>query len=204
MIFKPRSKSNKNSIKDSAKNKKKKKKDAEDPKILDEREKAAKEDERGAGERRDATEAGAAKESETAKEREEKNEEDGRIDGGIKIGVETVEKKDGGAETKDKGAESSRVEGAKERGGALENGEDLDVTETVVTVEPESKTKDEEDEGGAEVAAVLENGLETDEEKEEGKENAAKPETEGPAGVEIVTKEIVATAANRSPEETQE
>ncbi|XP_076006435.1 raftlin isoform X2 [Genypterus blacodes] len=194
LIFKPRSKSNKNCIKDAAKSKKKKKKDGEDPKILDERDKGGKEEERAA-ERREATEAGAAGEGETTKDGEEKNQEDRKIDGGIEVGIETVDKED--AEARDEGAA-----GAKESGEAVENRGEPDAMKTVVTVEAESKTKEEEEEDGAK---VLENGFETDEEREElGGERATKPETDEPAGTEIVTKEIVVTAANRSLEETQE
>uniref|UniRef100_UPI003AABEB3E uncharacterized protein n=1 Tax=Centroberyx gerrardi TaxID=166262 RepID=UPI003AABEB3E len=229
LIFKTRSKSNKNCIKDAAKNKKKKKKttamekDPEDPKILDDREKVAKEEAKSRDERANTTEVEAGcKESETDKEGEAKNEEDKKIDDGIEIGIETVEKKDGGAETKDKGAENGTAEaggeekttqekeGSKENGEPLENGEVEDAAEAVVTVETERETKDEANEGGVEVEAVVENGLETEEEKEEGGggESATKPEMEEPASVEVIAKEIVADAqaapTNQSPEETQE
>ncbi|XP_078143385.1 raftlin [Centroberyx gerrardi] len=229
LIFKTRSKSNKNCIKDAAKNKKKKKKttamekDPEDPKILDDREKVAKEEAKSRDERANTTEVEAGcKESETDKEGEAKNEEDKKIDDGIEIGIETVEKKDGGAETKDKGAENGTAEaggeekttqekeGSKENGEPLENGEVEDAAEAVVTVETERETKDEANEGGVEVEAVVENGLETEEEKEEGGggESTTKPEMEEPASVEVIAKEIVADAqaapTNQSPEETQE
>ncbi|KAM9353062.1 raftlin [Symphorus nematophorus] len=220
LIFKPRSKSNKNCIKDTAKNKKKKKtkseKDAEDPKILDDKEKVEKEEDKGGDERVNATDVEGAEESETTKEREMRCEEDRKIDDGIEISVETVEKEDGGAETKGKGAENSTEkegeekmalggEGSKENGEPLENGEVREVTEIVATVETQSKTKEKEDEGVAEVEAVIENGVETDEEKDEGEEDAIKHKTEEPADVEVIAKEIVAESqANQSPEDTQE
>ncbi|XP_053182591.1 raftlin-like [Scomber japonicus] len=222
LIFKPRSKSNKNCIKDPAKNKKKKKtkneKDSEDPKIPDEREKVEKEEEKSSDERVNTTQAEAARESETSKEREASCEEDRKIDDGVEISVETVEKRDGGAETKDKGAENGTEEkegeeekieldheGSKENGEPLENGAVLEVTETVAIVETESETKDKEEEGVAEAGAVIENGVETDEEKEEGKEDVIKCQIEEPAGVEVITKDITAdsqtTPTNQSPEE---
>ncbi|XP_073340682.1 raftlin [Pagrus major] len=219
LIFKPRSKSNKNCIKDTAKNKKKKKtkteKDAEDPKILDDREKAENEEDKSRDERVNAADVEGARESETSKEGEARCEEDRKIDDGIKISVETVEEKDGGAETKDNGAENGmeeeeeeKIDGSKENGEPLRKGEVQEVTKIVATVETQSETKEKEDEGGAEVEAVIENGVETDEEKDEGEESAIKCKTEEPAGVEVIAKEIVAdsqaTPNNQSPEETQE
>ncbi|XP_022621528.1 raftlin-like isoform X3 [Seriola dumerili] len=219
LIFKPRGKSNKNCIKDTAKNKKKKKtkteKDAEDPKILDDKEKVEREEDKS---RVNATDVEAARESETPLERESRCEEDRNVDDGIEISIETVEEKDGGEETK--GAENGTEEEEEEAEekitmdgeGSTENGEPLEnvreVAETVATVETENKTKEEEDESVAEVEAVIENGVETDEEKDEGEENAIKHKTEEPASVEVIAKEIVAdsqaTLTNQSPEETQE
>ncbi|XP_042280724.1 raftlin-like isoform X1 [Thunnus maccoyii] len=221
LIFKPRSKSNKNCIKDTAKNKKKKKtkieKDAEEPKIVDERKKVEKEEDKSSDERVNTTEVEAARGSETSREREASCEEDRKIDDGIEISIETVEKKDGEAETKDKGAENGTEEeeeevkialdqeGSEENGEPLENGEVQEVTETVAIVETESETKDKEEEGVAEAEAVIENGVETDEEKEEGKESVIKCQAEEPAGVEVVAKDIMsdsqATPTNQSPEE---
>ncbi|XP_031135231.1 raftlin-like [Sander lucioperca] len=220
LIFKPRSKSNKNCIKDTAKNKKKKKtkieKDAEDPKILDDRETVEKEEEKSKDEKGNATDVEAARESETLKEREMRCEKNRMIDDGIEISIETVEKKDGGAETEDKGAENCTEEegeekitldeeGSKENGEPLENGEVQEATEIVATVETQSETK-EEDEGVAEV--VIENGVETDEDKDKGEEIAIKRKTEEPAGVEVNAKEMVAESqakpTNQSPEETLE
>ncbi|XP_078108341.1 raftlin [Sander vitreus] len=221
LIFKPRSKSNKNCIKDTAKNKKKKKtkieKDAEDPKILDDRETVEKEEEeKRKDEKGNATDVEAARESETLKEREMRCEKNRMIDDGIEISIETVEKKDGGAETEDKGAENCTEEegeekitldeeGSKENGEPLENGKVQEATEIVATVETQSGTK-EEDEGIAEV--VSENGVETDEDKDKGEEIAIKRKIEEPAGVEVNAKEMVAESqakpTNQSPEETLE
>ncbi|KAF1388373.1 hypothetical protein PFLUV_G00089510 [Perca fluviatilis] len=214
LIFKPRSKSNKNCIKDTAKNKKKKKTKIE---ILDDRETVEKEEEKKSkDEKGNATDVEAARESETSKEREMRCEENRMIDDGIEISIETVEKKDGGAETEDKGAENHTEEegeekitldeeGTKENGEPFENGEVQEATEIVATVETQSETK-EKDEGVAEV--VIENGVETDEEKDKGEETAIKCKTEEPAGVEVNAKEIVAdsqaTPTNQSPEETLE
>ncbi|XP_070691244.1 raftlin isoform X2 [Pempheris klunzingeri] len=222
LIFKPRSKSNNSCIKETTKNKKKKKtkseKDAEDPKILDDREKVEKEEGKSKDERVNATDV-EARESETSKEREVKCEEDRKIDDGVEISIETVEKKDGGAEAKDKGADNDPEEeveekialdggGSKENGEPLENGEVQEVMEIVATVETQSETKEKEDKDVAEVKAVVENGVETDEEKDKGEENAIKRKTEEPAGVEVIAKETVAasqaTPTNQSAEETQE
>ncbi|XP_019134656.2 raftlin [Larimichthys crocea] len=214
LIFKPRSKSNKNCIKDTAKNKKKKKtKDVEDPKILDDREKVEREEDRSRDEGVNKTDVEAARESETSKDRGVSREEDRKNDDGIEISVETVEKRAGGAEMKDKGAKNGKDEegeekiapegeGSKVNGEPLENGEVQEVTEIVATVETQSMTKEKLEQGVAEV--VTENGVETDEEKED----AIKRKTEEPAGVEVIVKEVVAdsqaTPTNQSPEETQE
>uniref|UniRef100_UPI0037E76615 raftlin n=1 Tax=Semicossyphus pulcher TaxID=241346 RepID=UPI0037E76615 len=223
LIFKPRGKSNKNCIKETGKNKKKKKskndKEAEEPKIHDDREKAEKEEERGGDERANATDVEAATESETSKEREVRCEDEGKIDDGIEISIETVEKKDGGAESKDKGAENGTEEegeekialdgeGSKENGEPRENGEVLEMSEIVATVETQRETKEKEEEGVAEVEVVIENGVETDEEKDKDEEDAIKHKAEEPAGVEVTAKEIVAesqaTPTHQSPDETQE
>ncbi|XP_069393658.1 raftlin isoform X2 [Paralichthys olivaceus] len=222
LIFKPRSKSNKNCIKDTAKNKKKKKtkseKDAEDPKIIDDREKAEREEDKSREEGENATYGDAGRESGTLEERETRCEEDGKIDDGIEISIETVEMKDGGTETKDKGAGNGTDEGEEDEEekitlgeeGSEENGEPLvqEVAETVATLETENETKENKDTGVAEVEAVIENGVEADEERDEGGENAIKHKAEEPASVEVNAKEIVADSlaslTNQSPEETQE
>ncbi|XP_041649221.1 raftlin-like [Cheilinus undulatus] len=223
LIFKPRGKSNKNCIKESAKNKKKKKskseKEAEDPKIQDDREKVEKEEEKSRDERANATDEEPARESETSKEREVRCEEERKTEDGIEISIETVEKRDGGADTKDQGAENSKEdngeekialdgEGSIENGELVENGEGLEVSDIAATAETKNDTKEKEEEGVAEVEAVIENGVETDEEKDKDEEDAIKHKTEEQAGGEVITKEIVAdsnaTSTNQSPDETQE
>ncbi|XP_034384533.1 raftlin-like [Cyclopterus lumpus] len=202
LIFKPRSKSNKNCIKDAAKNKRKKKteKDADEPKIVDDRERIEREEDQRRDKRVNATDVEAARESETSKEREVRCEEDRMIDDGIEI---SIEEKDRGAETKDKGAENGTAgEGedkmAPEGAGSKENGEPFgnvevrEVTEIVATVETRSETKEDGDGGVAEV--VMENGVETDEENGEG--DGTKGKAEEPAGGEVVAKE---TAARPTP-----
>lgn len=214
LIFKPRSKSNKNCVKDSAKNKKKKKtkveKDTEDPKPLDDREKVEKEEDKSRDEKANTEEGETARESETMTEKEARCEEDRKNDDGIEISMETVTKKDGGASTRDKGAENGTEEealdgeGSKVNGEPSENREFKEVMKTIATVE--SKTKEMEDEGRAEVEVVIENGVETDEEKDEGGDNAVICKTEESVHTEIITKEMVvdAQATCQSPEETQE
>ncbi|XP_034554613.1 raftlin-like [Notolabrus celidotus] len=221
LIFKPRGKSNKNCIKETAKNKKKKKskteRDAEDPKIHDDREKVEKEEAESKDERANATNEKAGRERETSKEREERCEEDRKIKDGIEISIETSERKDGGADTEDKGAEISAEdkgeekvaldgEGSEENGELVENGEVLEMSEIVI--ETKSETKEKEDEGVAEVEVVIENGVGTDEEEDKDEENVIKNKTEEPAGGDVTAKEIVAdlqaTPTNQSADETQE
>lgn len=205
LIFKPRSKSNKNCIKD-AKNKKKKKtkveKETEDPKPLDDREKVEKEEDKSRDEKANTAEGETARESETMTEREDRKNDDG-----IEI---SITKKDGGASTGHKEAENGTEEealdgeGSKVNGEPSENSEFKEVMKTVATVE--SKTKEKEDEGRAEVEVVIENGVETDEEKDEGGDNAVRCKTEESVHTEIIAKEIVVDpqATCQSPEETQE
>ncbi|XP_024865652.2 raftlin-like [Kryptolebias marmoratus] len=209
LIFKPRSKSNKNCIKETTKNKKKKttaEKDSEDPKILNDRGKN--EDDKSVAERGNEAQMEAAGEGE--KEKKKRCEEDKKIDGGIEISIETVTKKDGAAESENKKAENCTEEeekitldgeGSKENGEPLGNEEVKEVTETVVTVETQSETKEKELE---EVQSVMENGIETEREKDEGEEDQIK--TEEPAEVEVIAKETVADpqATNQSPAEAQE
>ncbi|XP_072249722.1 raftlin isoform X2 [Leuresthes tenuis] len=209
LIFKPRSKSNKNGIKDTTKNKKKKtktEKDAEDSKIQDS-EKVEKEDVKNVAETTIPAEVETASEGE--KEKETRCERERELEEGIEISIESVIKKDGAAEVEDKGAENGTEEekdemevdgeGSKQNDEPLENGEVKEVTETVATVETQSETKEKELEGAAEVESVIENGIETDEEKDEGEEVKSKTE-------EVIAKETVADpqATNQSPEEAQE
>ncbi|CAJ1062976.1 raftlin-like [Xyrichtys novacula] len=211
LIFKPRGKSNKNCIKETAKNKKKKKskteREADDPKIQDDREKVEKEEAESKDERANATDEKAGRESETSKEREVRCEEERKMKDGIEISVENGEKKDGGAETEEKVAEEGEDGGgSKENGEPVENGEVLEVSEIIV--ETTSETKETEDEGAAEVQAVIENGVETDEEKDKDEESVIKKTTEEPAGGDVIAKEIVvdsqATPTIQNPDETEE
>ncbi|XP_034030180.1 raftlin-like [Thalassophryne amazonica] len=189
LIFKPRNKSNKNCIKDTAKNKKKQKKttndkEVEDPKILDDREKEASET-KSRDERVSTLCAGAAKGSEM-------EEEDRNPDGGNELSIETVEKKGGLAAVKREQEEeqvSQVQEGSKEIAKPSENGEVYNVTKITATVEKEAK--DEQEEDAEEVQAVVENGLETDEENDEHEEGATKPLTEEPVSMDVIAKEIV-------------
>nr|XP_040021356.1 raftlin-like isoform X1 [Gasterosteus aculeatus aculeatus]XP_040021357.1 raftlin-like isoform X1 [Gasterosteus aculeatus aculeatus] len=202
LIFKPRGKSNKNCVKDSAKNKNKKKKaktdgDAEDPKITDRSEKVERDEEKSKEEGVNATDR------EASKERQLRSEEDGMMNAGIEI---SIEKKDGGAETENKGAETGTAEegeekaaveevGTKENGDPPETEEVQEVTEITATVETRSDTKEEEEGGGEGAAeAVMENGVKTDEE-DEGEEVAINRGTEGPSGEEATAKEMSAAAS---------
>ncbi|KAM4580178.1 raftlin [Odontesthes bonariensis] len=211
LIFKPRSKSNKNGIKDATKNKKKKsktEKDAEDSKILQDGEKVEKEDVKNVAETASPAEVETAGESE--KEKETRGERERKSEEGIEISIEGVTKKDGAAEVEDKGAENRTEEekdevevdgeASKRNDEPLENGAVKEATETVATVETQSETKEKEPEGAAEVESVIENGIETDEEKDEGEEEV-KSKTE-----EVIAKETVTDpqATNQSPEEAQE
>uniref|UniRef100_A0A1A8NN48 Raftlin, lipid raft linker 1 n=1 Tax=Nothobranchius pienaari TaxID=704102 RepID=A0A1A8NN48_9TELE len=210
LIFKPRSKSNKNCIKETAKNKKKKsiiEKESEDSKILDDREKKS---DKSVAERANTVQVEAASQGEKGKKR---CEEDKKIGEAIEIGNEGVAKKDGEAESDGKEAKSctgqeermtSEEGGAKETRDALGNGEIKEVTETVVTVETPSETKEREPEGVAGVQRVIENGIETEEEKDEGEED--KIRTEEPLEVKVIAKETVADpqAPNQSPAAAQE
>ncbi|XP_030014649.1 raftlin isoform X2 [Sphaeramia orbicularis] len=189
LIFKPRSKSNKNCIKDTVKNKKKKKKtekDAEDPKIVEDRENDVRGEGRSLDERAEPMEEEAGKDNEETSERKAKSEEDGKIDDSSEIKVETVGKTD-------KAAEMKAAEEEDKSGGPTENGEPLEIQE-IVTVETD--TKDEEDE----VKAVVENGVKSDEDDHDDQEDQA----EEPASVEVVTKEVMADPQATPAEGTQE
>lgn len=200
LFFKPRSKSNKNCIKETAKSKKKKttaEKDAEDSKILNDREK--REDAKRVAER--GTEAARGWEE----ERKKRCEGDKTIDGGI----EAVSKTDGGAESEaakvENGTEEDEKitadgEGSKENGEPSGNEEVKEVNETVVTVETQSETKEKRLAG---VQSSIENGIETEREEDEGEEDQIK--TEEPADVEVIVKETVADpqATNQNPTEAQ-
>lgn len=161
MIFKPRNKSNKNCIKETAKNNKKKKtkneKDAEDPKIFDDIEA-----EKVESKKVNATNVEAARESDI---------HCGEGDDQVELNINTVEKKDGAAEITenrpDNGSEEQEKIAQDEAGlkekGALENCMVQEVMEIIATVETQSKTKEIEDGGATEVEAGVKNGIETDE-----------------------------------------
>lgn len=176
LIFKPRSKSNKNCIKDTAKNKNKKtknEKDAEDPEIVKDREKVEKEENKSGDEKVNTTNAEGAREGEMSKEKDLRCGDERKIDDGVQISTEIGQEKDGGAEERDKGADGTEEEGeeklalggerSKESGELLENAKVQEVTGIVAIVETQSKTKEKEDTGATEVEAVIENGIETDE-----------------------------------------
>lgn len=209
LIFKPRSKSNKNCIKDVAKNKKKKtiiEKESEDLKIADDREKAGKEEQKTAS--MNASQVEVVDDSN--KEKKIRCEEDKKVDSGMVVSVEEVIRKDGQGKSEEKAAENCTEERENktpdgERSEEIEEPlgkeEDEKVTETVVTVETQSETKEKELEGTSKVECVVENGIEIDEEKDEGEEKIKTEEQ-----VEVIAKENVAdpTTTNPSPVEAQE
>ncbi|KAM8868905.1 raftlin [Spinachia spinachia] len=187
LIFKPRGKSNKNCVKDTAKNKKKKKaktdSDAEDPKMTDRRDKAERDEERSKDGSVDATDR------ETSKESQPRSEP--TIDAGIEI---SVEKKDEGAETEDKGAEGAAVE-EEAPGGNRDPSQAEEVqeaTEIAAAVETRGETKGGGDEGAAQV--VMENGVETDAQEDEGEEAVIDRGAGGPSGEEAIAREIPAAS----------
>ncbi|XP_047213229.1 raftlin-like isoform X2 [Girardinichthys multiradiatus] len=212
LIFKARSKPNKNCIKDVAKNKKKNtmiEKESEDLKIADDKEKAEKEEDKTVSESTNAAQVEAA--GEFKKDRKIRCEEDKEVDAGMVISVEKVIKKDGLDKSEDKGEENCSaerekkdpdVEGSKKIAESLGKEEVEKVAETVVTVETQSDTKEKELEGTSKVECVMENGIETDEKRDYAGENTIK--TEEP--VEVVAKETVAdpTTTHPNPEEAQE
>ncbi|XP_027868432.1 raftlin isoform X2 [Xiphophorus couchianus] len=205
LIFKARSKSNKNCIKDVAKNKKKKtiiEKDSEDLKIADDREKVGKEEEKTVTGSTNAAQVEAAGKSK--KERKIRCEKDKKADAGMVISIEKVTRKDEPEKSEDKVAENCTEETeSKAPDGEVseDNGEPSgmeeveEVNETVVTVETQSETKEKELEGTSKVESVIENGIETDEEKDDGEENEIK--TGEP--VEVIAKETVADPATTDP-----
>ncbi|XP_062421536.1 raftlin [Pungitius pungitius] len=188
LIFKPRGKSNKNCVKDTAKNKKKKKKkakadsEAEDPKATDRREKAEREEEKSKDETPNAADR------ETSRGRRPGSEEDGTIE-------ISIEKKDGGAETEDKGAGSGAAEEAGTKGSGDPSG-----AEEVQGAAAETPSEAKEDgDGGGVAEAAMENGVGTDqEEEEEGEEVVSHRGAEGPPGEEVIAKEIPPPAASRA------
>ncbi|XP_014890241.1 raftlin isoform X3 [Poecilia latipinna] len=211
LIFKARSKSNKNCIKDVAKNKKKKtiiEKDSDDLKIADDGEKVGKEEKTVTGSTNTAQVEAAG---ESKKERKIRSEEDKKADAGMVISIEKVTRKDEPDKSEDKVAENCTEETeskAPDGERSEENGEPSgkeeveEVNETVVTVETQSETKEKELEGTPKAESVIENGIETDEEKYDSEANEIK--TGEP--VEVIAKETVADPATTdpSPAEAQE
>ncbi|KAK6326246.1 hypothetical protein J4Q44_G00018910 [Coregonus suidteri] len=130
LIFK--SKSNKNSVKETSKNKKKKKKnkqsaaekDLEDSKILDDGEKVVKEESRNVNENKGNKEEKVketevetvCKEGEAPCEVEEVKEVEVETEDRVESGVETGEERDGAAGTDDKSDKEGRVEEGEEVG----------------------------------------------------------------------------------------
>ncbi|XP_061812650.2 raftlin isoform X1 [Nerophis lumbriciformis] len=139
LIFKPRGKSNKNGIRDTAKNKKTKNK-------MDKNEDALKS-------------PGGGDEAVNKEASEKPKEQDGNT-GDVR--VEPVLSGEDAAETEDKGAgeepETAEEKSELDQEELLEDTEVLEVTETTLV---------QADDKEAEVEAVVENGVETDEEKED-------------------------------------
>ncbi|KAM6968075.1 raftlin [Aplochiton taeniatus] len=156
LIFKTRSKSNKNSVKDAPKNKKKKnktaegEKDLEDPKIIDDGENAAKDDGKSKDERRPDTQMETmCKVGETTEEGERGIEEEVKLE---EVKLEEVESRAEileGAEKEDKGEENKTADQGKnkadperkEKEEHLENGEGKNGQDKVS--EPETKEIEE-------------------------------------------------------------
>lgn len=166
----------------------------EDPKIRDDREFGEKEEDKSV----DEADLESAREKETSKDREVRCE-DGKIDDEIEINVETDKDRDGEAETNNQGAVNGTEditldgEGSKKNGEPAENGEVQEGAGAVV--ETENQTKEKGGKSVAEVKAVIENGVETDEETEE---NMFKHQTEEPEGVDVTARKIMET--NQMPE----
>lgn len=170
--------------------------DTGDPKILDDKEKFDREEDKSRAETVNTT---AAKESETMKDQEETCEEESEIH--VKeINVETLKRSDGGEEVEGKGAENGTEEEGQEEEKTAPEQEELkddskvlesivvqDLTETTAIVQTECETKDNK--VVAEVEAVIENGVDTHEEEEENEdeENVIKCKTQVSAGMEVVT-----------------
>ena len=185
-MFKNRSKSNKNSVKDVPKTKKKKnkpsegEKELEDPKILEDGEKFVEEESQSLDEKEDVEERVKKAEVET-EWKETVAPEEMKTDNGTKSGLETGEEVDGDVGTevrvgKDKRAEEQakgmantdqKQEGQMETVTPIENGGVEDTTEMVIVTEGVEETKDEMFKTGEiEIEEVKENGIETEKEKD--------------------------------------
>ncbi|XP_046887093.1 raftlin-like isoform X2 [Hypomesus transpacificus] len=186
LMFKNRSKSNKNSVKDVPKTKKKKnkpsegEKELEDPKILEDGEKFVEEESQSLDEKEDVEERVKKAEVET-EWKETVAPEEMKTDNGTKSGLETGEELDGDVGTevrvgKDKRAEEQakgmantdqKQEGQMETVTPVENGGVEDTTEMVIVTEGVEETKDEMFKTGEiEIEEVKENGIETEKEKD--------------------------------------
>ncbi|XP_035601788.1 raftlin-like isoform X1 [Oncorhynchus keta] len=157
LIFK--SKSNKNSVKDTSKNKKKKKnkqsaaeKDLEDSKILDDGEKVLKEERNVKGNRGNKKEKvkeveveTVCKEGEALCEVEEEKKVEAETEEGVESGVETGEERVGAAGTDDKSDKEGRVQEGEEAGAETEGERDgereiVEEKENGVAVDDETET----------------------------------------------------------------
>lgn len=187
MIFKPRSKSNKNYNNEATKNKKKKtKKDnnEEDPTISG-REKVTKVGNRKAN----ATNMVAARGSERSLQCEEGN------------GEEDLRSETDGQED---AAENVPEQEEEEKMTPPEHAEPLGTAEISATVEAQSKTKDTEDQGEADADGGIEKQIEMDEVGDKDEGDVIKCTAGERAGVEVCSKEITVESSAPNPEETQE
>lgn len=216
LIFKPRGKSNKTCIKETAKNKKKKKaksdRDEEDARIADDKENAGKDTEEDGGrkEREEAKNTREVGESRTLKESRSRCED---FDDGVEVCREDVEKKNGETEATDKkdrddketGKVTSEEEGSKKSQLPQAEKEEQEVEENVVA---DNKTKEMKGSGVAEVKAVIENGVEAHDETSDAEDNPIEDKEEEPTGVEVIGKVMEADSQadliSQSPEGTQE
>lgn len=190
MIFKPRSKSNKNCNNEATKTKKKKtKKDnnEEDPTISG-REKAG-------SKQANATTVEAARESERSLQCEQGHGEDD-------LHSETAGQKDAAQEVPEQEEEEkTTVDGqaSPEPVGTADTAES-----GATTVETQSKSKHTEDRGQAEADGVIENAMEMDEEEDKDEDHGVECTGGEPAAVEVCSKETTVESSAQSPEETQE
>lgn len=194
MIFKPRSKSNKNCSNETTKNKKKKtkKENNEEDTTTSDREKVIKVENR----KENATNRVAAKGSE--QDQDQDQEQDLRCEGSM--GELDLQSEAGGeedaAETvlKKEGEEEETVPDVEASPEPLGTAEEIDIR---VTMEAQSETKEKEDQREAEDDGVIANGTEMD-----GDEEGDDLVQGEPAGVEGFSKEIESSGQN--PEELQE
>ncbi|XP_057689260.1 raftlin-like isoform X2 [Corythoichthys intestinalis] len=168
LIFKPRGKANKNGIKD--KGKKTKPKLEKDAKIPDYSEKLGNKEDEG-----------------RTAESKKMHEEDEKIDDASAVKVETVQNKEEAAEVEDvteKEMPEVDEEGLKE---SFEKTDTQEVTDTAT----------EETVVGQEVEALVENGVEMDEDENEDEEDHKKCKTEESVVLDVTAKDTV--AASQAP-----